>query len=121
MLNKIYQLAIPPEIKGGIYTEKQAVDEIKLHLHTVENVLLLLKNPTSAPLLFQAVNQLPKELNIGPMSSRKGSKKATLYAYLTDEEIAALNKLTEMDIRVYFNQVIDQKTEEWIDIKDNIK
>jgi len=55
------------------------------------------------------------------MSSRKNSKKATMYAYLTAEEITALDQLSDSGVRVYFNQVIDQKSEEWSDIKSKLK
>ena len=64
---------------------------------------------------------MPKELNIGPMSSRKNTKKATMYAYLTDEESAALDEMARMGIRVYFNQILEQKTEEWENVKTNMK
>jgi len=121
ILKKIYQMAIPPEIKGGVYTEEEAIEEVKQYLNTNENTLLLLKNPVSAIKLFQAIPQLPKHLNIGPMSSRKQTKRITLYAYLTDNEITAVDKLSALGIRVYFNQVIDQKTEEWSDLKNTVK
>ena len=121
MLKKIYQLAMPPGVQGGVYSEEEAFEEIKNHLDDNEIVLILMKSPLVAPKLFTAIDTLPKELNIGPMSSRKDTTKITLYAYLTAEEISAINKLKESGIRVYFNQVIDQKTEEWSELTNNLR
>jgi mannose/fructose/N-acetylgalactosamine-specific phosphotransferase system component IIB len=52
------------------------------------------------------------------MSNRPDTKKATIYCSLTQAEAAAIRQLTAMDVRVYFNQVITQKTVEWADIQD---
>ena len=121
VLKNIYQMAMPPQIKGGIYTEEEAIGEISQRITGSENTLVLVKSPQTALKLFQAIDNLPKELNIGPMSSRKNTRKATMYAYLSDEEIKAIDGIAGMGIRVYFNQVIDQKIDEWETIKANIK
>lgn len=121
VLKKIYSLAIPPRIKGGIFSVKEAVDEIFQHLTDAEKVLVLVKNPQTALELYKSVERLPKELNIGPMSSRKGAKKATMYAYLMTEEIAAIDEMTAMGVRVYFNQTTDQRTEEWERVRASLK
>ena len=121
VLKNIYKMAIPPQIRGGIYTTEEAIAEIPPCITGAENTLVLVKAPQTALKLFQAVGGLPKELNIGPMSSRKNAKKVMSYAYLTDEEVKAVNDLTGMGIRVYFNQTIDQKTEEWESVKGSMK
>lgn len=113
VLRNIYQLAVPPHIQSDILTEKDAAAALPGHLDTAENVLLLVKNPQSALALFEAVEGLPKHLNIGPMSSRKDAKKVTMYAYLTPAEIDAVERMADMGVRVYFNQTTDQKTDEW--------
>ena len=121
VLKNIYKMAIPPQIKGGIYSTKEAISEIPQYCAGTENTLVLVKNPQTALTLFQALDGIPKELNVGPMSSRKNAKKATMYAYLTEEEVMALNEMAGMGIRVYFNQTIDQKTEEWESLRASIK
>jgi len=120
VLKNIYKMAMPPRIEGGIYTEEEAADEIRKSMPGRESVLLLFKDIQAALRLFKAVDGLPKELNIGPMSSRKNTKKATMYAYLTDDEIKAICEIADMGIRVYFNQTIDQKTEEWEKIRARV-
>ena len=117
VLKSIYKMAVPPQINGDILSTTEAVEMIREHLASQEKTLLLVKNPQTALLLFQMVDGLPKALNIGPMSSRKDTTKITLYAYLTDEEIASINTMASMNIRVYFNQISGQKTEEWDRVK----
>ena len=121
LLKNIYKLALPPEVKGDVFTTAQAIQEIKAQLDSGDNTLVLFKNPVSALVAFQEIATLPKEFNIGPMSNRKDSKKATMYAYLNTEEIDALNAISDLGVRVYFNQVIDQKSEEWLDIRKNLQ
>jgi mannose/fructose/N-acetylgalactosamine-specific phosphotransferase system component IIB len=121
LLKRIYQMAMPPQISGDIYSEEEAINEIKQQVASNEETLVLMKSPLSAVRVFKEIAGLPLEFNIGPMSSRKNTKKATLYAYLSDEEITALDELMNMGVRVYFNQVIDQRSDEWKDIRTNIK
>ncbi len=121
LLKNIYKLAMPPEVSGDVFTTRQAIEEIRKQLESSDQTLVLFKNPLSAVVAFQEITTLPKEFNIGPMSNRKDTKKATMYAYLNDEEITALNTLSDLGVRVYFNQVIDQKTEEWSDIRKNLR
>ena len=120
ILKRIYQLAVPPGIDGDIFTEEEAIKEIKAHLTSQETTLVLLKSPLSAVKLFNAIDNLRPELNIGPMSSRKETKKITMYAHLNQEERTALDSLSAKGVRVYFNQVIDQKSEEWLDIRNKM-
>ena len=82
-----------------------------------ESVLVLVKDPCVALKLLKATDKLPRELNIGPMSNRNNTKKATFYSYLLPEEAAACRELTEMGIRVFFRQVPDEKEIEWTEVK----
>jgi mannose/fructose/N-acetylgalactosamine-specific phosphotransferase system component IIB len=120
VLKRIYEMAMPPHVTGGIYTAQDAIAEIEISLADNKNTLVLVKNPQTALALFKSRDGMPKELNIGPMSSRKGAAKATMYAYLTDEEVGAVDEMASMGIRVYFNQTIDQKTEEWANVKSRL-
>jgi len=120
VLKKIYEIALPPHISGGVFTKAEALVEIQKSIDGAKHSLVLVKSPETALSLFRKTDLLPKHLNIGPMSSRKDTVKATMYAYLTEREIVAIEELTAMGVRVYFNQIIDQKTEEWADIKQRL-
>ena len=121
VLKKIYNMAVPSGIKSDIYTTQEAVEPIRQQLDSNEATLVLIKNPLTALTLFQAIDHMSGEFNIGPMSSRKDTRKATLYAYLTDEEIKALDAISDMGIRVYFNQTTDQRSEEWDRVRSSMK
>ena len=121
VLKKIYGMAVPPQIRGDIFTTAEAAEQIRQHLQSSERTLVLTKTPHTALTLFHLVEDLPKALNIGPMSSRKNTKKATMYAYLTETEIEAIDAMSDMGVRVYFNQTRDQRTEEWIRVKASMK
>ena len=75
--------------------------------------MVLVKDPIIALELQKNCTVLPKALNIGPMSNRKGTKKATYFSYLLDSEAAACEELHAMGIRVYFQQVPGEKEMEW--------
>jgi len=86
-----------------------------------DNVLLLMRSPVAALALYEAAPALRDGCNIGPMSSRPGAAKATMYAYLTKEEADAAEKISESGIRVYFNQVVSQGAVEWADVRDRLQ
>jgi mannose/fructose/N-acetylgalactosamine-specific phosphotransferase system component IIB len=121
VLKNIYVAAAPPGMKNLILTAEQAVKETPEHIASSESVLFLFKDPLTALTVFRAVPNLSKELNIGPVSNRRGTAKATMYAYLTLEEASALDEISAMGVRVYFNQVTDQKFEEWTKIRSVFK
>jgi len=121
MLKRIFELAMPPQIKGGIYTVDEAIAQATNQVTGPDNTLILLKSPLTAKRLFEEVAGLPPAFNIGPLSNRPETQKATRYAYLNIEEYQTIEQLAERGVRVYFNQVIDQPTTEWVEICKNIK
>ncbi len=54
------------------------------------------------------------------MSNRKGTVKATYFANLLKEEVDAIETLHNDGIRVYFQQVTDQKAVEWETIREKV-
>ena len=121
VLKNVFLLAVPPQAKAVIFTTEEAIANLPQYVQNNENVLLLMKSPTVALDLFNALPQLKQELNIGPCSYRPGTTKVTTYAYLSKEEMDAVNQLVERKVRVYFNQTIDQKIIEWNEVKDLFK
>ena len=121
VLKNVFLLAVPPQAKAVIFTTKEAIANLPQYVENNENVLLLMKSPTVALELFKSLPQLKQELNIGPSSYRPDTTKVTTYAYLSKEEMDAVNQLVERKVRVYFNQTIDQKIIEWNEVKDLFK
>ena len=118
VLKNVFLLAVPPQAKAVIFTTEEAIANLPQYVENNENVLLLMKSPSVALDLFKALPQLKQELNIGPSSYRPDTTKVTTYAYLSKEEMDAVNQLVERKVRVYFNQTIDQKIIEWNEVKD---
>ena len=83
------------------------------------HTLLLMKSPIVFRDLRKEMDQLPAELNIGPMSNRKNTKEATPTAFLLPDEAAAIKELAADNVHIYFRQLPSQKTIEWDDIKNN--
>jgi len=110
ILKSVFKKAAPPGIDTEAITEDASVEIVKSEIHTASKTLVLMKTPRSAVKLFENIPELKKELNIGPMSNRKNTMKATNYAYLTPDEVEAIRSLDKMDVRVYFNQILEQKT-----------
>lgn len=116
VLKSVFTSAVPPTVKAEVLSTAEAKEAVEAHLGDSENTLLLMRSPQVALRLFDEVPQLEKQLDIGPMSNRPKTTKVTEYAYLLPDEAAAIKALDAEGIRVYFNQVINQKTVEWKDV-----
>ena len=120
VLKNVYQMAVPPKVKVDVLKPTEAYETIQRAVHNDESTLILIKKLTISKDIFDNVEGLKKELNIGPMSNRKGTVKATYFANLLKEEAEAIESLHKNGIRVYFQQVTDQKAVEWNDIRDKV-
>ncbi|SCL87655.1 PTS system mannose/fructose/N-acetylgalactosamine-transporter subunit IIB [Sporanaerobacter sp. PP17-6a] len=120
VIKSVYQMAVPPTVKVEVLRSSDSYEKIKEAINNELNNLILIKNPKVAFEIFKNVNGLKKELNIGPMSSRKGTAKATYFSNLLKEEAEAIEGLYQLGVRVYFQQVTDQKEIEWSSIRDKV-
>lgn len=120
VLKNVYQMAVPPKVKVEVLELEKSYEEIQEAIHNEESTLILIKEPIAARDIFANVEGLKKELNIGPMSNRKGTVKATYFANLLKEEVDAIETLHNDGIRVYFQQVTDQKAVEWETIREKV-
>jgi len=117
VMSNIYKMAVPPTVKIDIVSVKDAPAVIQQYAGCPESVMVLVKDPCVALELMKTAEGLPKELNIGPMSNRSNTKKATFYSYLLPHETAACRELTAMGVRVFFRQVPNEKEIEWAEVK----
>lgn len=118
ILKNIFLLAAPPQTEAFIYTIEETKSNLLPFIESDDNVLLLMRSPTVALELYKSHPKLKKEFNIGPICYRPDTKKITTYAYLSKEEIDAVNEIVERKVKVYFNQTIDQKIIEWNEVED---
>lgn len=113
----IYKMSVPPSVHLDVYDAKGAVSAIEEAAAAAETTLVLVKDPIIAIELQQNTDKLPKELNIGPMSNRNDTKKKTYFSFLLEKECEACEKLMELGVRVYFQQVPGEKEIEWDEVK----
>lgn len=117
VMSNIYKMAVPPAIKLEAYDVDEAVKAIEEAAGKEEKTLVLVKDPIVALELQKKTDCLPKALNIGPMSNRRETIKATYFSFLLNSEREACDTLSEMGVRVYFQQVPGEKEIEWNDAK----
>ena len=106
-------MSVPPNVHLDVASAQSAIALIEQANESSERTLVLVKDPIIALELQKNCTVLPRALNIGPMSNRKGTKKATYFSYLLDSEAAACEELQTMGVRVYFQQVPGEKEVEW--------
>lgn len=119
VMTNIYRMSVPPGVELQTTKLSQAKEKIEQAIAASSNALILCRTPQVALGLFKNYPGLKKEFNIGPMSNRKGSIKATVFAYLLPEEVQDIEKIESMGIRVYFRQVADQDEVGWEQVKRN--
>lgn len=115
VMKQIYKMSVPQTTVIDTLSPSDAIETIEDAASAPDNTLVLVKDPVVALELERATSALPKELNIGPMSNRLGTKKRTFFAYLLDPEAKACDELTRLGVRVFFQQVPGEKEVEWSD------
>lgn len=119
-LRNIYVLAAPPGVKTEVLAAQEALGKVAEAIKDDVSTLILFKFPGVALELYSGINDLKKELNVGPMSNRSGTRKVTMFSHVTPEEIRDLEKLHQFGVRVYFQQVNDEKATEWNDVREEL-
>lgn len=120
IIKNVYQMAVPPTVKVEVLRPSESYEKIQEAVRNQTSSLILIKDPNVAVDIFKNVPNLKKELNIGPMSSRKDTVKATYFANLTIKEAEAIEKLHQNGVMVYFQQVTDQKSIKWESIRKEV-
>ncbi|MDU5110804.1 MAG: PTS sugar transporter subunit IIB [Clostridium sp.] len=120
VIKSIYKAAAPPNVKISILNVKDSISKIKEAVDNTTSTLLLIKDPSVLVQIMQEVPGVNKELNIGPMSNRNGTIKAAYFANLLKKEIESIEELTNIGVRVYFQQVVEEKPVEWVNVRNEI-
>ncbi len=118
ILKTVFKTAVPPTMKADVFTIQDSFEKIKEAKDNNVKTLVLMKSPIVYLELLKAMDDLPKELNVGPMTKRKGSISVHPAINLMPDEGAAVKEAVSMGAHVYFRQVPDQALIEWEDVKD---
>lgn len=119
VMKSVYQMSVPSNVKISL-VDPDADGTIALIETAAQDdsiTLVLLKDPIVALGAMKKTDALPKALDIGPMSNRAGTRKVTFFSFLLPEEEEACNGLTDLGVRVFFQQVPDEKEIEWSEVK----
>ncbi len=101
-----------------MFTVPDALPKIREALDNNVRTMVLMKSPVVYVELLKAMEELPKELNVGPMTKRKGSVAVHPAINLIAEEAEAVKEAVSMGAHVFFSQVPEQGRIEWDEVKD---
>jgi mannose/fructose/N-acetylgalactosamine-specific phosphotransferase system component IIB len=118
VLRTVFKTAVPPTMKADVFTVADSIPKIREALGNDVKTLVLMKSPKVYVELLKAMEDLPKELNVGPMTNRKGTISVHPAINLMPDEGEAVKEAVSMGAHVYFRQVPDQALIEWDDVKD---
>ena len=111
VLKTVFKTAVPPSMKADVFTVPDALPKIREALDNNVRTMVLMKSPV-------VYVELPKELNVGPMTKRKGSVAVHPAINLIAEEAEAVKEAVSMGAHVFFSQVPEQGRIEWDEVKD---
>ena len=117
---QILKIAVPNNIELLVYNETDAVEIlIKEGISKSKSMVLFKSITTIERLVNQGVDI--REVNVGPVSSKPGTRKIVKNTYFTSEEINAATKLSENNVYIYFQLVPDDSKIDWLNISRKIK
>ena len=118
ILKTVFKTAVPPSMKADVFTVPNAIPKIQEALGNEVRTMVLMKSPVVYVELLKAMEELPKELNVGPMTKRKGSVSVHPAINLIAEEGEAVKEAVSMGAHVFFSQVPEQGRIEWDEVKN---
>lgn len=118
ILKTVFKTAVPPTMKADVFTVQDSLAKIKEAKDNQVRTMVLVKSPIVYLELLKAMDELPKELNVGPMTKRKGSISVHPAINLMPDEGEAVKEAVNMGAHVFFRQVPDQPLIEWDEVKD---
>lgn len=118
ILRTVFEKAVPESMEGGVYTVEDSIEKIKTSMEDDSRTILLMKSPEVYLELLKRFDDLPKTLNIGPMSSRSGTISVHPSINVLPKEADAIKEAVDLGAEVYFQQVPSQNRIDWEDVKD---
>lgn len=118
ILKAVFKTAVPANMNAGVYTVEESIPKIKEALENDKETLLLMKTPITYKELLDRIPEIPLELNVGPVSKRKGTIEVHSCAHLLPEEAEAVKDVVARGAHVYFQQIPSQPLVEWEDVKN---
>ena len=118
-LKRIFEKAVPSNITAEALTFDQAISAARKAVDNEVSTLILMKTPLVMQRLLEAVEDLPKDLNIASLAAGQDRTAVTKYAYLTPREISAVKQMSEDGVHIWFSLIPTSPCTEWDSIKTN--
>ncbi|SFG79709.1 PTS system mannose/fructose/N-acetylgalactosamine-transporter subunit IIB [Sporolactobacillus nakayamae] len=112
-LRKKVLKAAAGDIKLGVYTVEQAPEKIKKAVESDKFYFLISNSPQTMARLVEKGVYIGKELNIGPMNTRKGAKVLGRTVAIDEQDYQAFNYLEEHGVQVLFQLLPDDDPKSW--------
>jgi mannose PTS system EIIAB component len=111
------KMATPVGVKLSILSVDTAVNNLKINKYEKDKILLITKGPKA---IFEVISKGIdiKEINVGNMSAKAGSKLVKSSISVNKEDIEYFNKISQLGVRITAQMV---PTEEKINFMNLIK
>jgi len=101
---ELYRLACPHHLVLHFVSVDEASQHYEKWLHDSKRYILLFEKPQDMHLLAQMVG-VPPEINLANLGHQAGREMLFESLYLDEAEKAALNSLTELGAKIFYQQV----------------
>ena len=118
ILKAVFEAAVPSNMSARVYTLDEGIPKIESAFENDARTLVLMKSPVVYYELREKIKNFPNELNIGPMSKRKGTTEVQATSHLLPTEAQAIKDAVANGAHVYFQQVPKQPRVEWDEVKN---
>ena len=108
MQKSLLRMVAPASVRTSIINKETAVKNISAGKYEGQRVLLIAKNPKDVWELKEAGLDI-REMNVGNMASREGTRSIKRSVNVTDEDIEYFNKLLNAGVDISAIMVPDDK------------
>ena len=105
MLKSVLKIACPSGVRLSVLEAPTASANLQTPRYGKERIVIVTKEPSNLVTLVEGGYKLPVDITVGNMSGGSGKKKVANHISVTDEDIAAFQKLNELGYNIVAQQV----------------
>lgn len=115
---KVLKAAAPKGTKVGIYTIEEGLEKIRLAKGAKNDYFIISNSPQNFAKLVELGADFGKELNIGPMNVREGTKTIGKSISIDDNDRDAFDYLVDKGINVTFQIIPTERAVPWREVRE---
>ncbi|WP_440897498.1 PTS system mannose/fructose/N-acetylgalactosamine-transporter subunit IIB [Amphibacillus sp. Q70] len=100
-------------LRLGIYTVDQAIDKIQKAMDSDKNYFLISNSPQTMAKLLELGADFGKELNVGPMNTREGTKVLGRTVAIDPQDYKAFDYIESKGVTINFQLLPDDEIKKW--------